>query len=148
LRADWRTRSIRATPGRTGGIALEVLRMSDDLFDNHEGKDDEEDDFGRHGQAVHELVQDYLDEHEIPDSAGALLLLSDAITLRMIGYATEVEKPSASGLKLDLDRFRREMEEAVRAAKKGAEEFIETSKAELAAARRELEDEEGEGEEK
>jgi hypothetical protein len=122
--------------------------MSDDLFDNDKDKDDEEDEFGRHGQAIHELLQDYFDEHGIPDSAGALLLLSGAITLRMIGYATEVEKPSASGLKLDLDRFGREMDEAVRAAKRGAEEFIETSKAELAAVRSELENEEGEGEEK
>jgi hypothetical protein len=116
--------------------------MSDDLFDNDE-EQDAENEFGRHGQAIHELVQDYFDEHDISDSAGALLLLSGAISLRMIGYATEVEKPSAGGLKLDLDRFGREMDEAVRQAKRGAEEFIEASKAELAAARRELEDEEG-----
>jgi hypothetical protein len=116
--------------------------MSDDLFDNDD-EQDAEDEFERHGRAVHELVQEYLDDHDIPDSTGAGLLLSGAITLRMIGYATEVEKPSASGLKLDLDRFAREMDEAVRRAKRGAEEFIEASKAELAAARRELEDEEG-----
>jgi hypothetical protein len=45
--------------------------------------------------------------------------------MRMIGYAMETEKPSASGLKMDLDRFRREVEECIRTAKKGAEEFIE-----------------------
>jgi hypothetical protein len=116
--------------------------MSDDLFDNDE-EQDAANEFERHGRALHELVQDYLDDHDIPDAAGALLLLGAAITMRMIGYATEVEKPSGSGLKLDLDRFGREMDEAVRQAKRGAEEFIEASKAELAAARRELEDEEG-----
>jgi hypothetical protein len=36
------------------------------------------------------------------------------------------------------------MDDAVRNAKKGADEFIERSKAELEAARRELADEEGE----
>ena len=115
----------------------------DDLFGNGEGHDADESDFERHSRAVHELVQDYLDEHDISDSAGSVLLLNAALTLRMIGYATEVEKPSAGGLKLDLDRFRREMDDAVRNAKRGAEEFIETSKAEIEAARRELEDEEG-----
>jgi hypothetical protein len=118
---------------------------SDDLFGNGEEHDAAESEFERHGRAVHELVQDYLDEHEIPDSAGAVLLLNAALTLRMIGYATEVEKPSAGGLRLDLDRFRREIDDAVRRAKRGAEEFIETSKAELEAARREFADEEGGG---
>jgi hypothetical protein len=119
------------------------MPMSDDLFGNGEEHDAAESEFERHGRAVHELVQDYLDEHDIADSAGSLLLLNAAITLRMIGYATEVEKPSAGGLKLDLDRFRRDMDDAVRNAKRGAEEFIETSKAELEAARKEFEDEEG-----
>ena len=118
---------------------------SDDLFGNGEEHDADESEFERHGRAVHELIQDYLDEHEISDSAGSVLLLNAAITLRMIGYATEVEKPSAGGLKLDLDRFRRDIDDAFRMAKRGAEEFIETSKVELEAARRELEEEEGGG---
>jgi hypothetical protein len=119
------------------------MAESDDVFGNDEEDNDAEDEFGRHGQAVHELVQDYLDEHDIPDSAGCLLLLNAAISMRMIAYATEVEKPSAGGLKLDLDRFRREMDDVVRHAKRGAEQFIEASKAELEAARSLLEDEEG-----
>ena len=47
----------------------------------------------------------------------------------------DVEKPSGSGLKLDLDRFRREVDDALRHAKKGADEFIENIKPVLAAAR-------------
>jgi len=45
--------------------------------------------------------------------------------MRMIGYAMETEKPSATGLKMDLDRFRCEIDECLKTAKKGAEEFIE-----------------------
>jgi hypothetical protein len=120
-----------------------MMGTSDDMFGNGEEHDAEEDEFERHGKAVHELVQDYLDMHDIPDSAGALLLLNAAISMRMIGYATEVEKPSGGGLKLDLDRFRREMEDVVRHAKKGAEEFIDTIKPVLAAERNELDDEDG-----
>jgi hypothetical protein len=114
----------------------------DDLFGNGEEHDADESEFERHSRAVHELVQDYLDEHDISDSAGSVLLFNAALTLRMIGYATEVEKPSAGGLKLDLDRFGRDMDNAVRSAKKGADEFIERSKMELEAARREIEDDE------
>jgi hypothetical protein len=83
------------------------------------------DELDQHGLALHELIQDYLDEHDLPDRMGSLMLLSIGIRMRMIGYAMETEKPSASGLKMDLDRFRREVEECIRTAKKGAEEFIE-----------------------
>jgi hypothetical protein len=111
------------------------MGSSDDLFGNDAENDAGMDEFERHGRTIHELVSDYLEEHEIPDSAGCLLLLNASISMRMIAYAIEVEKPSGGGLKLDLDRFRREMDEAVRAAKKGAEEFIEGIKPVLAAER-------------
>jgi hypothetical protein len=83
------------------------------------------DELDQHGLALHELIQDYLDEHDLPDRMGSLILLSIGIRMRMIGYAMETEKPSATGLKMDLDRFRREIDECIRTAKKGAEEFIE-----------------------
>jgi uncharacterized coiled-coil DUF342 family protein len=87
------------------------------------------DELDQHGLALHELIQDYLDEHDLPDRMGSLILLSIGIRMRMIGYAMETEKPSESGLKTDLDRFKREIEECIRTAKKGAEEFIEEAKA-------------------
>jgi hypothetical protein len=43
-----------------------------------------------------------------------------------------VEKPSASGLKLELDRVRREIDDYVRSSKKSAEEFVAASKKALA----------------
>ena len=42
---------------------------SDDLFGNGEEHDADESEFERHGRAVHELIQDYLDEHEIEQRA-------------------------------------------------------------------------------
>jgi hypothetical protein len=39
-----------------------------------------------------------------------------------------VESPSVAGLKLDLDRWRRDVDEFVREAKKGAENYIRTVK--------------------
>jgi hypothetical protein len=82
----------------------------------------------QHGLALHQLIEDYLDEHEIHDDAGGVLLLGIAIRMRMVTYALETEHPSASGLKMDLDRFQRVIEDAVRTAKRSAEEFIAEAK--------------------
>ena len=92
----------------------------------------------QHGLELHQLIQDYLDEHDLPDEAGAILLVGICIRMRMVGYALETERPSASGLKMDLDRFGRDIEDCLRTAKKGAEEFIEEAKALKAEAEAEL----------
>lgn len=119
------------------------MGSNDDVFENGDGHEDDDDEFVRHGKAIHELVRDYLEDHDIPDTAGSVLMLDGAISMRMIGYAAETEKPSGSGLKLELDRFSREIEQAVRHAKKNAEAFIEDIKPVLEAARAEAEEEEG-----
>jgi hypothetical protein len=82
----------------------------------------------QHGLALHQLIEDYLEEHELHDDAGVVMLLGIAIRMRMVTYAMETEHPSASGLKMDLDRFQRVIEDSVRTAKKGADEFIEEAK--------------------
>ena len=51
------------------------------------------------------------------------VLLNMSVKVRMVGYALDTEQPSVAGLKLDLDRFRREMDQAC-APKKDAERFI------------------------
>ncbi|QPF82601.1 hypothetical protein IC762_22980 [Bradyrhizobium genosp. L] len=51
----------------------------------------------------------------------------------MMAYATSVAKPSAGGLKLDLDRFRHEAEDLVRLMKKDADRFIAQAKEAIAA---------------
>jgi hypothetical protein len=99
----------------------------------------------QHGLALHQLIQDYLDEHDLPDDAGAIILLGICLRMRMVGYALETEQPSASGLKLDLDRFQRDVEDTIRTAKKSAEEFIAEAKILRAEAELEAEDEDGKG---
>jgi hypothetical protein len=99
------------------------------------------DELEQHGLALHELIQEYLDEHDLSDQAGCVILLGMCIRMRMIGYALETEQPSGSGLKMELDRFRREIDDAMRAAKKGAEEFIEEAMVLREAAEDEIEDE-------
>ena len=78
------------------------------------------DELDRHGIALHQLIQDYMDEHDLSDELTALILFNISVRMRMVGYALETDKPSGSGLKLDLDRFRREVDECIRGAKKEA----------------------------
>jgi len=97
------------------------------------------DEFDRHSGAIYQMVQDYIDEHDLLEEMMSIVLLNLSVRMRMVGYALDTEKPSASGLKLDLDRFRREMEDGVRAAKKDAERFIEDVKAARSEAENEAE---------
>jgi hypothetical protein len=60
------------------------------------------------------------------------LLLRLALTTRMMNYASSVAKPSGGGL--DLDRFRRDIEDLIRELKKNADRFIAETKEAIAAA--------------
>ena len=46
----------------------------------------------------------------------------------MIDYLATTPKPSGSGLKLDLDRFRREIDDYVRDCKRDADDFVRSSR--------------------
>lgn len=100
------------------------------------------DDFDEETEAValYRLIQGYVDEHDLSDQATSLMLLEIAVRMHIVGYALETEEPSASGLKLGLDRFRREMDNLIRDAKKNADHFIATAKTLRAAAENESED--------
>jgi hypothetical protein len=106
---------------------------SDDLF-GEEPEDMKQfaDDLDRHSQELHERICAYMNEEEIDQNYVAHLLLESAINLRMSAYGVYVENPSVTGLKIDLDRMGRELDEMLRAAKKGAEEYIRLVKEERA----------------
>ena len=111
--------------------------QNEDIGDDAEAGDE----LDQHGLALHQIIQDYMDEHDVSDELGALLLLNISVRMRMVGYALETEQPSASGLRTDLDRFHREIGDCIRAAKKGAEEFIEEAMVLREAAEEEVDDE-------
>jgi hypothetical protein len=110
----------------------------DDLFG--EPADEAIDDFDRLSEILMERVGEFAEEEEVADGLLSPLLLRLALTTRMVDYAATAAKPSGSGLKLDLDRFRRDIEDLIRAAKKDADLFIAQAKESLAAA--ELEEDE------
>ena len=80
--------------------------------------------FNRMRDLLHERISEFAEEHDLPVGALSPLLLDLAVTSRMMDYALSVAKPSAAGLKLDLDRMRREVDDFVRDCKRGADEFI------------------------
>jgi hypothetical protein len=100
----------------------------DDLFGNHHPEQAQMDELQAFREALFGRISEAVDEHEIPDGLIPLLLAEIAVTFRATGYALAAEKPSASGLKLDLDRFRREIDEIVRAIKKSADEFVASAR--------------------
>jgi hypothetical protein len=110
----------------------------DDLFGEDTEAAELVDEVERHGLALYERVSAYMEETEISEAFAAALLLDAAIKMRMAAYGMEVENPSVAGLKLDLDRLRREVDDVVRQAKKGAEDYIRLVK--QARAEAELED--------
>jgi hypothetical protein len=104
----------------------------DDLFG--EGEDEAVADFNRLTDLLFERVSEFADEEDVADDILPLLLLRLSATMRMIAYAASVAKPSGGGLKLDLDRFRRDADELIREMKKDADRFIAQARESLAAA--------------
>ena len=102
-----------------------------DLF----GEDENEaiDEFDRLSELLIQRVSEFAEEEDVPDAVLSELLFRLSLTMRMTGYVLSVAKPSGAGLKLDLDRFRREIEELMRTTKKDADPFVARAKLELAA---------------
>ncbi len=119
----------------------------DDLPEDDAAMDQFVEDFERHRDAIYELVCDYMEDADINEGYVAPLLADAAIRMRMTAYGLGVENPSVAGLKLDLDRLSKELNEFLREAKKGAEEFIGHVKELRAAADAELDVEEEDGKE-
>lgn len=107
-----------------------------DLF--NDDKDGAVSEFERLTDLLFQHISEFADDEEVPDEWLPLLLLRLSMTTRMMAYATSVAKPSAGGLKLDLDRFRRDAEDLIREMKKDAERYIAQAKEAIAAS--ELED--------
>jgi hypothetical protein len=104
---------------------------NDDLF----GEDGVEsvEEFNRLTDLLFQRVSEFADEEDVADDILPLLLLRLSATTRMMAYAMSVAKPSGGGLKLDLDRFRRDADELIREMKKDADRFIAHAKESIAA---------------
>ena len=101
--------------------------------------DADADDYERMRDLLHAHISDFAEEHDLPVGALSPLLLDIAVTTRMTDYALAMEKPSASGLKLDLDRMTRDVQDFVRDCKRHADEFIAQTKNAIREAEAEME---------
>jgi len=104
----------------------------DDLFG--EDADEALADFDRLTEMLFQRVVEFAEEEEVADELLSPLLLRLALTSRMVAYTATAAKPSGGGLKLDLDRFRRDIEDLIRATKKDADRFIAQARESMAAA--------------
>jgi hypothetical protein len=104
----------------------------DTLFDIESHDEPTRAEYERLRQELQEVIGAFAEEKDISHAYLALLLIDLGVTSRMVDYVLSVEKPSASGLKLELDRVRREIDDYVRSSKKSAEEFVAASKKALA----------------
>jgi hypothetical protein len=105
----------------------------DDLF----GEDEENeaaDDFDRLTDILFQRIAEFAEDEEVADEILPPLLLRLSLTTRMMTYVTSVAKPSGAGLKLDLDRFRRDAEELIREMKKDADQIVAQAKQTIVAA--------------
>jgi hypothetical protein len=123
------TPTARTKPGKHNGVAMPD---DNDLFD--EDGQEARDEFERLTQSLTQHVLKFAEDEDISDEMLSPLLLRIATSSRMVGYVGSTAKPSAGGLKLDLDRFRRLIDDLIREAKKDAEGFIARAKASIAAA--------------
>jgi hypothetical protein len=115
--------------------------MADDneeLFGDDE--DQAVDDFNRLSDLLFLRISEFSEQEDVADELLPLMLLRLAVTMRMMNYVVSVDKPSGFGLKLDLDRFRRDAEDLFREMKKESDDFIAQAKETIASA---SQDEEG-----
>jgi hypothetical protein len=110
----------------------EMTEDDDDL--SGEGGDEALDDFDRLTDSLYQRVLEFTEDEDVDDEIVPILLLRLSLSTRMMGYAISVARPSAGGLRLDLDRFRREAEDLIRVMKKDADRFIAQAQATIAAA--------------
>jgi hypothetical protein len=101
-----------------------MARSGDDGFGD-EAFDEARKELETHAVALRDLVMRYIQEHDLSDELVSDLLIDIAIDLRKLAYVFGTEQPSAGGLKLELDRCRGEVEEALREHKKEAAAFIQ-----------------------
>jgi hypothetical protein len=94
----------------------------DDPYGDDESEVAEE--FDQLRERLFQHVSEFADEESIPDEVLPLLLLQLSVSTRIMAYVTAVAKPSGGGLKLDLDRFRRDVDNLVRESKKDADQTV------------------------
>jgi hypothetical protein len=75
-------------------------------------------------KALVDALIDVMEERGLDEGQLASLLLGEIYHYRAIAYVTGTAKPSEAGLRMDLDRLRKEIEEIHRAYRKHAGDIV------------------------
>jgi hypothetical protein len=97
-----------------------------------------DDELDRLQQELHERVNEFAEQHDLPSDLVGMMLLQLATSNRMMEYVISAKKPSNLGLKQDLDRMQHEFGDIIRHCKRNADDFIASSKQALEQARAEI----------
>jgi hypothetical protein len=92
--------------------------------DTDESDDDRDDEFSLMRDELHARITEFAEEHELAIGALSPLLLDLAVTTRVADYTASVANPSTIGLKRELDRMGRDVEQFLRRCKRNADDFI------------------------
>ena len=74
--------------------------------------------------ALVKLLGQFMETHDLDEGMTVDLLVDLAISFHTIDYFNRVKKPSAGGLRLELDRLRREFDSSLRDARKEADSRV------------------------
>lgn len=110
------------------------------LFED-EDETEEERLLGEHQKAIVAALVGVMEERGLDEGQLAAFLLRELYHYRAISYVAETAKPSEAGLRLDLDRLRKEIEDIHRAYRKHAGRIVKDIIAALDAAAEEDEPE-------
>jgi hypothetical protein len=105
--------------------------MSHDLFGD-EDPDPEMTAFREDCDELMGLIGDFAEERNMDGRLLAGFLIEAALSVQASSYMVSVEKPSEAGMKLDLDRFRRVIDDIFRNAKKSAAPTLAALREQLA----------------
>jgi hypothetical protein len=97
-------------------------------FDTEEAAHAESSEYDRLRDMLENQVSGFADEHQVSFDTLSLLLIDCGVTNALTRYLLSVDKPSAYGLKLELDRLRRKIENFIRLHKGDADDFMRESK--------------------
>ena len=84
--------------------------------------------YDRLRELLHAHISELADEHELPFGTLSLVLIDLGVSSHMFNYLVSVQQPSASGLKMELDRLGREIEHFLHGSKQDADDFVRNSK--------------------
>jgi hypothetical protein len=106
---------------------VEDVMLEQMQFETEEAAEAANTEYERLRDMLDNQVSGFAEQHEVSFETLSLLLIDCGVTNAMTRYLLSVDKPSGSGLKLELDRLRRKIENFISLHKGDVDDFIRDS---------------------